>query len=332
MSDCASDFLALLRKDGSIQSESAKLVPLTGGVSSEIYRVEDGEKVFVVKRALAKLRVEADWHANTSRNRFEQAYIRYVGNFCPEAVPKILSDNPDAGYFCMEYLEGFHNWKADLLAGECDCELALQAGRVLGTIHAHSWSDPEIRQEFDAMNNFQELRIDPYLRATAGKHPQVREEIEAEAARLEQSRQCLMHGDFSPKNLLHRDGRLVIVDCEVACHGDAAFDLAFLINHLLLKSLYHAPASPPLAKMVQEFLGGYANRNPDHQLEVEQTAGHLLPMLLLARVSGKSPVEYLSKDKQNHLSKFALSRISQPAKSLNDFLQDWFENLPTERN
>ena len=69
-----------------------------------------------------------------------------------------------------------------------------------------------------------------------------REVLRAEAERLVTCRSVLVHGDFSPKNLLVSGDRLVIIDCEVAWYGDPAFDLAFLLNHLCLKALYHAPA------------------------------------------------------------------------------------------
>ena len=101
----------ILLERGFIQSAEAVLTPLTGGVSSEIYLVNDSGKLFVVKRALEKLKVEADWFADTSRNHSEQAYIRYVGGFRPDAMPAIIGSDAEAGFFAMEFLDGFQNWK-----------------------------------------------------------------------------------------------------------------------------------------------------------------------------------------------------------------------------
>lgn len=277
-----------------IRHADARLIPLTGGVSSEIYRVEDGDEVFVVKRALRKLKVADEWYADTSRNHFEQAYMRYVAAHFPSGVPQLVYSNPQAGYFAMEYLDGFRNWKSDLMDGVFYRQLAEEAGRLLGHIHRKSWNDPDARAQFDALDNFDQLRIDPYLRTTAGKHPPLAAAILAEAERLYQSRQCLMHGDFSPKNMLHRDGRLVVLDCEVACYADAAFDLSFLLNHLLLKGLYHAPATTALPSLFAAVVKAYSETMGPLASQVLEPAAGLLPMLLLARVDGKSPVEYLT--------------------------------------
>jgi aminoglycoside phosphotransferase (APT) family kinase protein len=320
-------FLQLLRREGLVTSPQARLTPLTGGVSSEIYRVEDGDKVMVVKRALGKLRVAADWRADPSRNLYEQAYLRYVGDLCPEAVPQVLFSRPETGFFGMEFLEGFRNWKTDLLSGVFSPTNARHAGRLLGNIHRASWNDPKVAREFDAMHLFTELRVNPYLRATADKHPPLAGIILAEADRLENSRQCLIHGDYSPKNMLHRNGRLVILDCEVACHGDAAFDLAFLLNHFLLKGLFHAPLHTTLPTLFEAAWTTYAEALGPKASPVLETAARLLPMLLLARVDGKSPVEYLSAKKQETVRAFATSRIRKGPETLETLGADWFHHL-----
>ena len=292
------DLQDLLLQRGWITNTDATFTPLTGGVSSEIYLVEDGERQIVVKRALAKLKVAADWFADTSRNHSEQAYIRYVGAFRPDAMPAIIGSDADAGLFAMAYLAGFRNWKQVLLAGEADFGLAQQAGALLGEIHAYSWGDSLAQAEFDTMRNFDQLRIDPYLRATAAVHPDLAPVLLAEADRLMESRECLIHGDYSPKNILFRAERLVPLDCEVACYGDAAFDLSFFLNHLFLKGLYHAPQRLNFDGLIDAARSGYRAANPQHADGVEVRTACLLPMLMLARVDGKSPVEYLDERRQ----------------------------------
>ena len=131
--------LELLRRTGVVTGSSPRLTPLSGGVSSEIYLVEDGGRKFVLKRALAKLRVPEDWFADVSRNRAEQAYLRYVGSFLPEAVPRILDGHPEHGFFTMEYLGGgFATWKLSLLAGEAQAGHARRTAQTLGEIHGRS--------------------------------------------------------------------------------------------------------------------------------------------------------------------------------------------------
>lgn len=320
-------FLRQLEADGVVSPGTARLVPLEGGVSSDIYRVETKEGNFVVKRALEKLKVAADWRADLSRNRFEQAYMSYAARVAPGCAPRLLQANPEAGYFCMEYLEGFANWKRDLLSGRCATEIAARAGDLLGRIHRASRGDPEVARGFDAMANFDQLRIDPYLRATASRHPDLAEPILEEAERLANTRECLVHGDYSPKNMLHRDGRLVILDCEVACHADPAFDLAFLLNHLLLKALYHAPDARPLDALFAAALDAYRATFPEPFAAIGDRVRILLPMLLLARVDGKSPVEYLDAGKQAVVRDFARERIRRPDPDVRTMAGTWFAHL-----
>jgi aminoglycoside phosphotransferase (APT) family kinase protein len=318
-------FLQKLHQDGVVTTADARLIPLTGGVSSEIYRVEDGARTFVVKRALEKLRVAADWRADPRRNRFERLYLERVGQIIPGAVPRVLSAND--GYFTMEWLGGdWENWKSRLLAGDCRTGDAASAGRILGRIHAGTAGDPELRREFDTTENFHQLRLDPYLMTAARNHPDFRPLIEAEIDRIAGTRECLVHGDYSPKNMLLLGDRLVVLDCEVAWYGDPAFDLAFLLNHLLLKALYHSPADKGLCALFTAARTAYfgERKHADEKAFDERTARVLL-LLLLARVDGKSPVEYLPPDKQEKVRQFVLPQLGQSRASLTDIQTAWFQ-------
>jgi aminoglycoside phosphotransferase (APT) family kinase protein len=299
---------------------------LSGGVSCEIYLVEDGAERFVVKRALAKLKVAADWFADVNRNRHEWQYINYVARFLPEAVPVLRHCSAADNYFAMEHLSGsFLNWKQLLLAGEARAEHAGGAGRLLGQIHRHSAGDAEARRLFDTTPNFFQLRIDPYLLATGARHPALRPLLEAEAARLADTRECLVHGDFSPKNILVSPVRMVLLDCEVAWYGDPAFDLAFMLNHFFLKSLLHAPRAAGWRPMIEEFWNGYQAVRPAPA--VEPRVCRLLPMLMLARVDGKSPVEYLDSARQDFVREFVRVQLPRENESLHDLTDAWFERL-----
>ena len=325
--DEAAAFKLLLLEYKFIETEGAQLTPLTGGVSSEIYLVQEAGRQFVVKRALEKLKVEADWFADTSRNQSEQAYMRYVHRFRPEAMPEIYRCHESAGMFSMEYLEGFSNWKQDLLAGICDISLAKQAGTLLGEIHAYSWGDESLKKQFDTMDCFDQLRVDPYLRATAAKHEELKSIILEEATRLTSNQQCLIHGDYSPKNMMQQAGRLVLLDCEVACYADAAFDLSFFLNHFLLKSLYHVPKQLPFYELVEAILASYSLANATNASEVRSRVAQLLPMLMLARVDGKSPVEYLTESKQQVVRDFVYYQLLVEQPGLKQLLSNWFSYL-----
>jgi aminoglycoside phosphotransferase (APT) family kinase protein len=325
------DFLDTLWRDGVLRYQDAKLTPLTDGVSSEIFRVDDGAASFVVKRALAKLRVKDDWTADIDRNRYEQMYIEYVAQFLPQAVPSLRPGSKDRGYFAMEFLgPEFTSWKRLLLRGEAWIEHSVLAAIVLGQIHAHSAADAKVALQFDTTTNFRQLRIDPYLLTTGRKHPDLQDLFEAEAQRLALTRLCLVHGDFSPKNIMISTSRMVLLDCEVAWYGDPAFDVAFLLTHLLLKGLYHAPRQIGLQEMCQAFWQRYVEEvgNAIDPRALEPRIAWLLLMLLLARVDGKSPVEYLRGQRQSDwVRQFARSGILAGNSSLGDVLWQWFANL-----
>lgn len=333
------DLREVLWRDGLLQSRDAVLIPLGGGVSSEIYRVEDkgrdgdkeGDRTLVVKRALDRLNVKEEWSADPSRNRYEQRYIKYVAEFLPQAVPALVSTREDLGYFAMEYFgPQFANWKQLLLAGDARIEHADRAGAVLGEIHAHSAGDTEAKLQFDSTANFVQLRVDPYLRAAASRNPDLRPILEAESQRLISTRECLVHGDFSPKNILVYESRMVLLDCEVAWYGDGAFDVAFLLTHFLLKALYHAPRQIGLKEMCRAFWHRYSAQT-NHVFNMESfqlRVARLLPMLLLARVDGKSPVEYLSGPEQTGWVRgFARSKLLAGRFCLDEILREWFTCL-----
>lgn len=318
--------LKLLQRDVVVRSPDARLTPLSGGVSCEIYLVEDSADRFVVKRALAKLRVKADWFADISRNRHEWEYIRYVAKFLPEAVPALRHCSESDNYFAMEHLNGsFLNWKQLLLAGQVNVEHAARAGNILAQIHRHSAGDAEAMRLFDTTQNFYQLRIESYLLATGAQHPALRALFEAEAVRLAGMRECLAHGDFSPKNILISPGRMVLLDCEVAWYGEPAFDLAFLLNHFFLKALLHAPNDPGLRPMIEKFWSEYQIVRPSP--EMEPRVGRLLLMLMLARVDGKSPVEYLVPQRQQFIRDFVESKLPAENFSLRNIADSWFDRL-----
>jgi Ser/Thr protein kinase RdoA (MazF antagonist) len=149
--------------------------------------------------------------------------------------------------------------------------------------------------------------------------------FEAEAARLARIRECLVHGDFSPKNILVSADRLVLLDGEVAWYGDPAFDIGFLLCHLFLKALFHAPQEGGIRPMIDTFWRVYQAARPAPELEPRVT--RLLLMLLLARVDGKSPVEYLDLARQDLVREFVRAKLSGEIPSLAAITDAWFIRL-----
>jgi Ser/Thr protein kinase RdoA (MazF antagonist) len=188
-----------------------------------------------------------------------------------------------------------------------------------------------VRADFDTLHNFRQLRIDPYLVTTAERHPPLAPQLLAIAGRLAGSAQCLVHGDFSPKNLLVSPCRLVVLDCEAAWFGDPAFDIAFLLNHLLLKSLlWDGPAASTMVEMARAAWSGYREQlTLDMQSGLEQRLVPLLLALMLARVDGKSPVEYLGEGQQQHVRQFVRRHLPNPPEQLESLLAAVFMRRTT---
>ncbi len=159
-----SDLRRQLYTDGMIRDPHAAMTALTGGVSADIFRVSDADRIFVVKRVLPKLRVQQDWYADTSRVNTEIMCLEYLGELLPEAAPQLIAARPEHGYLLMEYLgDRFTNWKAQLMRGQCVQLQAFKAGDTLGRIHHLTWGREDLKTRFNAMRNFQQLRLDPYF-------------------------------------------------------------------------------------------------------------------------------------------------------------------------
>ncbi|WP_264933046.1 phosphotransferase family protein [Streptomyces sp. A012304] len=307
--------------------EDVRWVALAGGVSSDLWRVDLPGRSLCVKRALARLRVAAEWQAPVSRNAYEWAWMRFASRHRPDSVPELLAHDADAGLFAMEFLppERYPVWKALLLAGDVDPATAAAVGDVLGALHAASAGDAALAAEFATDDNFHALRIEPYLLATAAAHPGLRQELHDLADRTAATRLALVHGDVSPKNILVGPAGPVLLDAECAWYGDPAFDLAFCVNHLLLKSLVVPRRRADLlrsARALAEAYGGRIDWEPRPALEAR--AASLLPALLLARVDGKSPVEYLTDERHRLLVRTVASALLRaPAATVAEALEAW---------
>ncbi len=322
------DLLGALRRMGLVKAdEGACLRPLTGGVSSDISLVEADGRHFCVKRALPRLKVAALWEAPIERNTAEAAWMRAVARWLPRAVPRILGEDPKAGLFAMEYLEpkDYPLWKTQLLAGHVEAEFAAAVGRDLAVIHARSAADPAFRDAFANDGTFEAIRIEPYLRATGRAHPELASRFEALARATLSTKHALVHGDVSPKNILRGALGPVFLDAECAWFGDPAFDLAFCLNHLLLKGAREGEDRTryggAFSALAQAYLAAVDWERVDG---LEARAAALLPALFLARVDGKSPVEYLTHEtERSAVRRVAAPLIADPPRRLMDVASAW---------
>jgi aminoglycoside phosphotransferase (APT) family kinase protein len=304
--------------------DTARWIPLTGGVSSDIWKVELRDRTLCIKRALPKLKVAADWEAPVSRNAFEWEWLKFAAEQVPAAVPVPIAHDLEAGLFAMEFLpiENHPLWKQQLLDGNVDTSVARALGVVLGTLHAVSANSDVLAKAFATDESFFALRLEPYLLATARRHPKLAARLEELVAITASHHEALVHGDISPKNILVGPNGPVILDAECAWYGDPAFDIAFLLNHMLLKCLVNPLLKDQYLACFNSFLEGYFSKG--RAAEVEQRAAALLPALLLARVDGKSPVEYLVTEPPKQLIRdFAPALITTPETQLSQIAALW---------
>ncbi len=302
MTQKAVDLLGPLRRLGLVGADEAPaMTPLTGGVSSDIWAVQAARGTFCVKRALARLKVAADWRAPVERNANEVAWIEAARAIVPGSAPEILGHAPASGLFAMAYLppESHRLWKAVLHGGEADPSFAAAVGFAIGRIHAATAGDPAIAARFATDEIFRSIRLEPYLLATAERHPDLAGRLRELAARTAATRLALVHGDVSPKNILigpisdQIEGP-VFLDAECAWYGDPAFDAAFCLNHLLLKCLWTPAATAGFLACFRALAAAWIGAvRWEPAADAEARAATLLPALALARVDGKSPVEYL---------------------------------------
>ena len=304
-------------------------VPLAGGISSDIWLLRQGDHAMVVKKALERLRVSSDWQAPLSRSNAEARWLQTVHRFAPNAVPAVLFHDASAGLFVMNYFppEHFTVWKTELLAGRVSLDTAAAVGATLARIHVATSHELALKAEFGDIQNFKALRIKPYLEATAARHPGVAAEILELARRMAMRSDALVHGDISPKNILVGDGP-VFLDAECAWYGDPAFDLAFCLNHLLLKSVVRPNAVPMLLRAFDTLSNAYTSSRGGELDGVEARAALLLPALLLARIDGQSPVEYIQQDADRiFVRSFAIEQIRHQRSDIAELRDRWTLNL-----
>ncbi len=305
--------------DGALRS----VTPLGGGVASDIAVLDLEERRICAKFALAKLKVMEDWFAPVHRNRAEYEWLRFAGTVVTGAVPGLHGWSAAENGFAMDFVEGreVYLWKEAMLRGEPVRGEAARVGDVLGRIHAASTASGFDDGPFHNRDDFHALRLEPYLIFTATQHPDLAERLNRLAKALFENRAVLIHGDVSPKNILMRGGDPVLLDAECATMGDPAFDVAFCLNHLILKSIHIPTRRNDLLEAIGGFWRAYAAQvvwEEASALEVRVCA--LLPALMLARVDGKSPVEYLSAVNRGAVRDLSRTLVTEPPTTLADMI------------
>jgi len=325
------EIIQALRRMHLLDDATVTGVRLTGGVSSDIWRIDLPSGPICVKRALAKLKVAADWQAPVERNLYEARWMRHAAVAVPDAVPQLLGQDEASGALAMAYLPPADHpiWKDRLHAGDADPYFASRVATALARIHGATAADPAVAAEFPTDAIFHAIRLEPYLLATARAHPDLAPQLEALVETTARTKHALVHGDVSPKNILCGPKGPVFLDAECAWWGDPAFDLAFCLNHLLLKCLWSPFAQGRFLACFVALSVTYLNQVTwEPRADLETRAARLLPGLLLARVDGKSPVEYITRNAdKDKVRRVARRMLLEPPSRLAAVRLAWMKEL-----
>ena len=293
--------------------ETISIKALTGGVSSNIFHITTEQAQYCLKQALPQLKVAKQWLAPVDRVFAEIAWLQTAANIVPKAVPKILGIDQASKSFVMQYLEDdYLNWKVELLAGRVADKVASQLGNILGRIHSQTALNEDIARRFANDETFYAIRLEPYLEEAARQHPELSSRLKSLIKRTQHNPKVLVHGDVSPKNIMLGPSGPVILDAECAWYGDPAFDVAFCLNHFFLKAAHLPEVAIALLQNAQDFLNAYLQEVTWEPVpELEFRIASLLPGLMLARIDGKSPVEYLAAERGALVRKLASEFLVQ---------------------
>jgi 5-methylthioribose kinase len=287
-------------------ADGLEVEELTGGVACAVFAVRGEGKCVVVKQALERFRVADEWLVPRERAVTEAQALELMARLAPGSVPPLLDSDPEAFALVIEEAPAsWRPWKALLLEGTADLAVAARLGELLAALHS---ADADLGRA----ESFEAQRVDPYLRTIQRRHPELSDRIGAYIHRLLATEQCVVHGDYSPKNVLVGDEGLWVIDWEVAHRGDPAFDLAFLLNHLALKSIHRPQAAAGYDACAEAFLAAYGEIG-----DMPYVIG-LVGCLMLARVDGKSPAEYLTEQEREQARSHGIALLSDPPSSVRD--------------
>ena len=275
-----------------------KIEYLGGGVSGIAAFVHANGKDMIIKQALAKLKVAEEWLCDPSRMKIEARSNEIYHRLVPENTPEVYFYD-EANYIFGRAAAPEHcvMWKTDLMSGKLDFEVARKVIESLMIVHNECSKDNAVAKEFDDNAIFYDLRISPYLEFILNKHPQLTEYSKPVIEELMKSKITLVHGDYSPKNVMVDGRQVFLTDFEVAHYGHPSFDLGFISNHLILKSIHMEQFGISYLGMLEYMLNCYfAGANYMDNAALEKSFLALLPLLMIARVDGKSPVEYITRD------------------------------------
>lgn len=299
---------------------------LKGGVSNRTVFVArpTGER-WVLKQALRRLRVEVEWLSAPERIEREALGMRWLAELLPPgSVPALVFEDPGPHLLAMTAVPDPHrNWKAMLLAGELDVDHVRQFAGMLRAMHRGGVARREEAADvFGDTTFFETLRLEPYYEYTATRVPRAASFLRGVIEENRANRITIVHGDYSPKNVLVHDGRLVLLDHEVIHFGDPAFDIGFAMTHLLSKAHHVVAHCARFAEAAELFWRVYEDGGPMEPRCVRNTLA-----CLLARVDGRSPLEYLTEEERCRQRTAVLNLMDDSPRSILELIERFVTSL-----
>lgn len=275
-----------------------------GGVSCVSALIEIPGRTLLVKQGRPRLAVKEEWLADPARMAIETKANEVYNRFVPQSVPAVLSYDDENFILVREAAPADCTmWKEDLLAGILDFEVAKKTMEALAIVHTRCHDNPEMREMFADDKIFYQLRISPYIEFVVGKYPQLAERGDRLKKRLLEEKATLVHADYSPKNILVlKDRSICILDYEISHYGVPAFDVAFFTNHIVLKSAHKRQWSGAFLNMLLYMTDTYFSMiDYDDPKKIEKDCLEILAMMMIARIDGKSPAEYITSETTKQL-------------------------------
>jgi 5-methylthioribose kinase len=328
------ELIRYLRDSGRIApTETPSLQILTGGVSNKTLLVtRSGGESWVVKQALSKLRVQSDWFSNPQRIEVEANGLRHLPRVAPEGsiTPLIFEDRTQRLLAMAAVPQPHQNWKQRLLEGHIEPGHFRQFAEIVGSVHRESTRfGPEFAALFATKEYFRTLRLEPYYEHTAmvvpDAAPFLNELVQSTLCRSD----ALVHGDASPKNVLILSDRLILLDHEVLHFGDPAFDIGFSLTHFLSKALHLPKHRHQFAEAARLFWKVYRTKVHDMPwfTDMETRAPRHTLASLLARICGRSPLEYLGKQERHIQKQVVIEMIGEDYSNLDDVITRFIERI-----
>ncbi|GCE23329.1 phosphotransferase family protein [Dictyobacter kobayashii] len=306
---------------------------LAGGISNRTVLVQrSAGESWVVKQALSKLRVATDWFSSPERIHREALGIRWLSRLAPAGTitPFIFEDHTQHLLAMQAVPQPHINWKTLLLAGQVQDRHVAQFGHLLGSIHRNAYEQrEEVARVFADTSFFESLRIEPYYLYTASQVPEAATFIDTLVQATRANQLTLVHGDYSPKNVLIYADQLILLDHEVIHYGDPAFDIGFSLTHLLSKAHHLTEQRQEFAQAASIYWQNYKNSLGDVPwfARMEERAVRHTLACMLARVAGRSLLEYFSSAERQHQCQVILSFIDTYPATIPELISQFIERI-----